>query len=102
MIASEQLIPSEVTILGSVFDVRIVKCADDACGESDAPMREIKIDPHFPYDTQVETFYHEVIHIMLEQTGLSKILTEAQDEQFAQALGVALAQLISSNLHLPG
>lgn len=94
------LVPS-VQILGSTYYVNVVATADDACGESNAPARTIKIDPGFPVDTQIETFYHEVTHILLEQLGLNKLLTDAQDELFAQSLGMALAQLVQNN-NLPG
>ena len=89
-----------VNILGTSIQVMTVPMADE-CGESDADQRVIKIDTQVPLDTQLETFYHEVTHIILALSGVGVVLTAQQEEAVAQALGHGFYRFLCDNEGLP-
>lgn len=94
--------PETVTILGSTFDVCVEHIQKEGLvGEMDTIRRTIRLDPNVPYDTQLETFWHEIIHGMLNQGGYGSLLSEEKEEAIVQFLGVALLDFLSTNDALP-
>ncbi len=94
--------PTSVNILGAKFRV-LLEAPDDPCnaGESSDCKRTIKIAPDLPVEVQVETLYHEVVHMMLKLSGVSHALTDELDEAVAQGIGFALTQFLTNNGTLP-
>jgi hypothetical protein len=90
-------IPSEVNVLGTTFRVEIGGLSPDDCGDSAVAERRIRISPTIPESVQVETFYHELVHVILGHTGLDYLLTEQEQEAFAQGLGMALTYVVTAN-----
>jgi hypothetical protein len=93
------MLPKKVVIMNTLFNV--TEKAIEDCGESNQPEREIIIDKKLATVTKVETFYHEVAHMMLVHSGYANLLKEPLEEALAQYLGVALAELITFNRNLP-
>lgn len=88
-------------ILGHEVYVEYGGTDESNCGEAYADNRLILINPKIPHNTQVETFYHEIVHLILSYGGHSEWLDEKKEETLCQYLGFAIAQLISSNKNLP-
>lgn len=90
-----------VNILGTEFNVfEEGDMGEEEAGESNATTRHITINKNLPLDTKIETFYHEVVHMILAQGGYDILLAE-QEEPFVQFLGMALTQFLSENQPLP-
>lgn len=90
-----------VTILGTEFNVfEEETMADSECGDSNATTRHITLNKNMLTDTKVETFYHEVVHMMLSLGGYDLILGD-KEEAFVQFLGMAFTQFLSDNQPLP-
>lgn len=87
-----------VNVLGTEFDVVVEPLGDKTAGESIVHERRIRVDAGMMRSVQVETFYHELMHVMLRHTGLDALLSEQEEEAFAQGLGVALAFVVSANV----
>lgn len=97
-------LPKEVNLFGTTIHVHFVSDIDESdynCGETDMKARTIQIRADLPLGVAVETFYHELTHVILDHLGLCHLLTEEQEELFAQSFGVALTYLVSANT-LPG
>lgn len=92
-------IPNELNILGYTFSVERYSLDEEEHedGHSIARNRVMAIDDSLPHSAQVEVFYHELIHLMLDHTGLSNMLDDKQQEVFAQCLGVTLAYVVTAN-----
>lgn len=90
-------IPSEVNVLGTTFVVKVEPMTGDDCGETLAASRIIRIDSGLAPAVQVETFYHELMHAMLDHTGLCHLLTPQGQEAFCQGLGMALTYVLTAN-----
>lgn len=96
------MIPQKVVILGLPFDVVVASLEDETDAGSNTPSaRLIEVSDALPASTQVETFYHEVAHVMLALTGYAHILDEKLEEGIAQSLGICIAQMITHNQGLP-
>ena len=89
-------IPSTINILGTTFTVKVENIAEEA-GLTETWKRQITIDSGLTPEAQVETFYHELVHAILEQTGVAHALDDKQNEAVAQGLGMALAMVMSTN-----
>lgn len=97
-----RLLPEKVVILGYSFDVTEASLDnEDDAGDSNATARRVAVDDGLPPSTRVETFYHEVAHMMLDLSGYSSFLDKKLEEALTQMLGVALSQFVSHNPNLP-
>jgi Zn-dependent peptidase ImmA (M78 family) len=90
-------IPESLDILGTTFLVKQESITTGEAGLTQCWKRQITIDSDLDYDAKVETFYHELAHAVLGMTGVEQALDEKQNEAVAQALGFALAQIVSDN-----
>lgn len=91
------MIPSQVNLFGTMFRVELVDGLDE-CGHTIVCDRVIRIGKELTPPVQVETFYHELVHVILAHMGLDYMLQEETTEElFAQGLGMALTYLISTN-----
>jgi hypothetical protein len=90
-----------LNILGTEFQVYEENDMDETdAGESNATTRHIAINQHLIEDTKLETFYHEVVHMMLALGGYDNLLG-TNEEAFVQYLGMALTHFLSENSNLP-
>lgn len=89
----ENILPSSIIVLGRTIRVNIEKIATDEDGDTlgQTVMYEdrITIDPNQTIESGVETFYHELAHVMLSLLGLDYV-TDKKTELFAQSLGLAM------------
>lgn len=93
---------NEVRILGMLFSVsEEVLDEPNEAGNSNACHRTIKIAAGLPEAARIETFYHEVAHMILTQSGVAAALGDEREEAVAQAMGFGLMQLLSQNSNLP-
>lgn len=84
-------LPTSVPILGIQFEVIATHLPVEAdCGESHCAARSIFIDKDIPEDTQMETLYHEITHMILSLSGVSEFLEEKAEEAVCQAMGLGL------------
>ena len=86
--------PVEVMGLGGPITVEIAdKLTDEDGGHCwglwMAPQRLVKIERHTSRDHMWATLYHELIHAALDDSGLSNMLTEPQQEALCDALATA-------------
>lgn len=81
---------SVMTMLGPV-PVRLVKDWKDesAWGMWHRDRRTIEIDARQTPELQWSTFFHEVTHCALDDSGLANILTEPQQEALCDAMATA-------------
>jgi hypothetical protein len=94
-------LPDTVNILGTYFNVFQRPLNDDMCGESNPSERYIQINETLAAEVKAEVFYHELVHTLLAHGGLDAMLTEQENELFAQYLGMALYYLLTANPNLP-
>lgn len=98
-------IPKKINILGTEYKVTTSKkLKNDDGEESDThigwtlePKREIQIAVRNDLSKSLieQTFYHECVHAMLFESGLSKCFTEdVTNEVFAQTTGNLIQQII--------
>lgn len=89
----EALLPTSVTVLGRVVQIKIARIEADEDGETLGhtilSADQITIDPNQTIESAIETFYHELAHVMLSLSGLDYAAKE-HVELFAQALGLAM------------
>jgi hypothetical protein len=91
-------LPREVNILGTPFavvEVDQIEMSD--CGESSQHGRVIRIDSKLDDDAKVETFYHELVHMVFAHMGYGRLLRDDLDEALAQGLGMALCFIVTAN-----
>ena len=67
-------LPKEVNFGWAVFDVEttdgpLISDGDEAYGDVDMDAYKIRIDGRLPQKIQVETFFHEIFHVLLEMSG---------------------------------
>ena len=91
------MIPERVIILGAAFSVSVCDLPDNLAGDSDDAGRVIRINKRLGYDVQLETLYHEVIHMMFALGGYQHVLSDKREEALAQFLGVAFSNFLLSN-----
>lgn len=90
------MIPAKFSLLGHTIKVKKSKRliqTESVHGLWDPLQLTITIDTTQPMSHQVHTFWHEVIHAALDLTGNERL---SRDERLVDALGGALAQIISS------
>lgn len=87
------MLPSEVTICGITYLVRLCEDSFDAdamhFGQIDYGAAVISINEEISYDLKKQTLFHEMLHGMLVLIGRPE---EAHDEQLVQALSNAMYQ----------
>lgn len=87
-------LPQSVKILGAEYLIVYNTLeGSDVDGYTEPSQRLITIDSSLSEAVLMETLYHELVHAILAQSGLSEILTERQEEALATALGAGLSQL---------
>jgi hypothetical protein len=91
----------KLNILGHTFTVEQQQLGPELAGESNSTDLLIKINYGLVDAVKVETFYHEVVHMMLDLGGYSTLLEPKLEEAMVQFLGNAIAQFVSSNDALP-
>jgi len=91
------VLPESVNILGTVFQVRVVPLSDGLHGESSQAGRYIAVDESLDECQQLETFYHELVHAILDHGGYDSVLGEDKQEALAQYLGMVLTYVQSFN-----
>jgi hypothetical protein len=102
------MLPKELNLFGTTFriiyDPGINSEDDGTCGETDVVERTIRIHPDLSPAVEIETFYHELAHVVMDHMGISSLLSSDEEEVFAQGFGVALTYLVSANTlpALPG
>ena len=90
------MIPSTVNILGSSYAVRrvpFVSRTSYRAGEINFETQEITILDTLKEETAVITFFHELLHGILNTL---KYFDEGDDEKLIQALAVGLYQALGS------
>jgi len=55
------------------------------------------VDDTVAQSQKEETFFHEVMHAIFNQTGLDKPLEDEKEEQMVQILGHAIYQVLKDN-----
>ncbi len=90
-----------VDIMGHTVSVKEEALPADLAGDSNNCTLAIRISSALPDAVKVETFYHEVVHLMFSFGGYGDLLDEKMEEALAQYLGHAMAQFISVNGSLP-
>lgn len=87
--------PLVVGVLGDYYSV-VVKPIEE-CGTCEPHLRTITLDSSLKPHVLAETFYHELVHAILAQSGVAEILDEKQEEAVAQAVGAGMAQFLRNN-----
>ena len=87
------MIPKEINILGIPHTVKACEdgfsLGDKSLGEIDYSKAEIRINKDMPDVLQMQTLVHEWVHGALVLLGFNE---ESNNEQFVQALSVAICQ----------
>lgn len=91
------MIPTEINLLGTTFRVQVCPMDKTDAGVTETCARLIQINEEMPADVQVETFYHELVHAILDHTGVGSGFTPEQNEQLAQCIGMSLTYLMAAN-----
>lgn len=72
-------IPKSVSIFGQKYKVKLLKAVnsdgDKCCGLIDPETKTIYIDKTMTIEKQLHTFFHEVIHAVLNETGCGHSLS---------------------------
>lgn len=111
-------IPKEFTLLGHKYTVVIKKDLFEKCncyGLADEDLKSIQlqdlgkvikkykedgkmveVEVTITEETIIETFFHEVVHIMLDATGETKL---SQDERFVNMMGKAWLEIYLSSVY---
>ena len=90
-------LPNEIVILGSTYKVVAEPLEGDDCGITEVHKRLIRIDSETPYEVQVETLMHELVHAMLGHMGIDYLLDPKTEEAVAQGLGMCLTYVLAAN-----
>lgn len=96
-------LPDKVMILGEEFHVKLESLTGhpETAGLSHDLERIIKVNKDYPSAVQLETFYHEVVHMWLRLMGLGHVFKDGEEEAIAQAVGFALYKFLDENKQLP-
>lgn len=80
-------IPTEIPSLLGPVRVELVETidSDDSSGEWSPIRRAIKIKAGLPDIVMQHTLWHEIMHIILEDSGVSHALTKRQEEAVCDA-----------------
>lgn len=83
-----------VTINDVPYTVILDGMDDDIAGQANPEVCEIKIHKDHSRHQQVRTLYHEIVHIILDQTGHEKL---AENEDLVNAIAFGMASVIANN-----
>ena len=80
-------LPTEVSSLLGPVRVEMVEAVDDgdSCGEWHHTRRAIKIKKGLPDVVARHTLWHEIMHMILEDSGVAHGLTKKQEEAVCDA-----------------
>lgn len=89
-------IPKTLKIGNIPYTVSLVtdQLGSSHCGTSSLSKGEIKIDESLVKELQYETFFHEIIHQLLDQKSYH---TETKDESLIDTLSGGLYQVLKEN-----
>lgn len=95
---NEIKIPKSFDLMGHTYKVRQVKKVDkeDSCGEyisEKKVLRLKKVQKDYPQSMLEETYFHELLHAVLEECEYTKL---SADEKFVERVGRALHQVIKT------
>src|SRR5574344_2964923 len=94
-------IPTKITVLGVPSSITLSEHIEldeqDSIymGATNEARRMIKLatTTDFDDDAKEQTFFHELAHVALNESGLSRTLDDGQNEVFAQVFGNAFHQV---------
>ena len=72
----------------------VVHSEDEVCGTQDWVHGEIKISTKTPSQTRLQTFWHEVVHAILDEIGAGEL---NNDEGFVDAFGKQIYGVMKRN-----
>lgn len=88
---------NKIPVLGVPFTVTYpnkVDSKDNNLGETDGPMRTIKVKKNLTNDIKHETLLHELIHAILYVSGHSELISEETEESIVIAIESGLSQVV--------
>ena len=94
-------IPKKIKVLGVPYRITLSEHIEldeqDSIymGATNEARRMIKLatTTDFDDDAKEQTFFHELVHVALNESGLSRTLDDGQNEIFAQVFGNAFHQV---------
>ena len=91
----EFIIPKGFKIFADKYTVKEYKRIDpeNSWGEHSYINKTIKLKKDMTLEEKERTFFHEMIHCMLDQLGYDKL---SGDEKFVDQMGAALHQIIKT------
>jgi len=80
-------VPNEIPSLLGPVSVHLVNEVgdEDNCGDWSHEKREIRIRKSLPHTVIWHTFYHQQMHMILEDSGVAQLLTKKLDEAICDA-----------------
>lgn len=89
------MIPKSFILFNTTWNVKQVPkiTKDSLMGQCDANTATILLRRNLKKDIKEATYYHELMHSMLDTLGYSDL---SADEQFVERMGQALHQVIST------
>ena len=99
-------IPKKIKVLGVPYKIILSDTVELAgedgiyMGATNEARRMIKLatTTDFDDDAKEQTFFHELAHVALNESGLSRTLDDGQNEVFAQVFGNAFHQIFKQML----
>lgn len=91
----EFIIPKSFKIFNDKYTVKEYKKIDPehSMGEHDYMKKSIKLKRDMSIEEKERTFFHEIMHCVLDQLGYDKL---SADEKFVDQIGSALHQIIKT------
>ena len=94
-------IPKKINVLGVQYKITLSDIVEidgqDGIymGATNEAKRWIKLatNPDFDNNAKEQTLFHELTHVILAESGLSRTLTDAENEVYAQIFGNAMHQI---------
>ena len=94
-------IPKKIKVLGVPYKIILedVVSIDDTdsiyMGATNEARRLIKLATTTDFDegAKEQTLFHELVHVILNESGLSRTLTDSENEVYAQCFGNAFHQI---------
>ena len=94
-------IPKKINVLGVPYKITLSNTVElegqDGIymGTTNEARRLIKLATTEDFDdgAKEQTLFHELVHVILSESGLSRTLTEAENEVYAQIFGNAMHQI---------
>ena len=94
-------IPKKINVLGVPYKITLSDTVEldgqDGVymGATNEARRMIKLatTTDFDDDAKEQTFFHELVHVILSESGLARTLTDGENEVYAQIFGNAMHQI---------